>query len=428
MAKKEENEIKMRPRGNRSKKASSEMSGVNKLIRKAKPSEKKLPIVYRSDRFVYAKARFGFSKAAREYFAGSRSGGEAICHRVSFRLMADALINAANFYIANYQNPGDFDVAGETTCYILGIIMAVTGKFPKSMELSDGFINNFIYSQDPELKEYQTHVNSLLKLFRENKDLGPKEDQEIFTEITKHLNSILNSLNNEKYNLRLGDASLNSSIGSAFDCSGGVRYIDIQGKKVFLLSDEDSEVLTLLINMTKPGGKNLTDSGLFLYTGSRKDGEAALYRSTGISKLKNAETLSLDIPIIYYNKYDQKFYDFVKGTSCEQLDATLRSVFFNPQPISAVGTAQRHGTETGMPSSDGGHSREKIGLDGLIETCDTPAGATGTKKARAVRKTTARDQRRNCAETRSSEKRKASSGIERKGGAARGRAERRRTF
>lgn len=418
----------MRPGGNRSKKASSEMAGVNKLVRKEKPSKKNLPIVYRSGRFVYAKARFDFSKATREYFAGSRSGDEAICHRVSFKLMADAFINAANFYIANYQNPGDFDVAGETTCYILGIIMAVTGKFPKSMELSDDFINNFIYSQEPELKEYQTHVNSLLKLFRENKDLGPQEDPKIFAEITKHLNSILDSLNNEKYNLRLGDASLNSSIGSAFDCSGGVRYVDIQGKKVFLLSEEDSKVLTLLINMTKPGGKNLTDSSLVLYTGSRKDGEAALYRSTGISKLKNAETLSLDIPIIYYNKYDQKFYDFVKGTPCEQLDATLRSVFFSPQPIGAAGTAQPHGTETGMPSAAGGHSREKIGLGGLIETCDTSAGAIGTKQARAVKKTTARDQRRSCAGKRSLEKRKASSGIERKGSAAGGRAERRRTF
>lgn len=390
-------------------------------------------IVYNANRFEYSGTRFRFSQETLDFFRSSTSEGMDICHRVSYKLMADALVNAANFYLDYYQKSGEANIAGETkrqeseeadiaretTNYILGIICAVRGKMPTSMDFTDKTIDELILSK--ELEGYREDIKKLRELFA----VDPRGTSDQNVEITERLNGILYKLNNEKNNLREGSSSWNSSIGSAFDCFGTVALMvyNQQGEEAFVLGEKDSEVLTLLLHMTKPGGKNYNESGLYIYTAESKNHEGILYQSTQSGRARTSEMSTLNCPIIYYNKYEGKFYNFDTGTPCqsEDLREEVWSFLQGMESVSAAETDEQIGTETGMPPAAAADTgRELIGYGGLLEGNDGARGVSKVNAPRAGKRVMEKDRNKSPAAARRLRTRKNVSENRRSGTAPRG--------
>ena len=105
-----------------------------------------------SGKFEYKGRFIDFSDDVKQKYSSSREDNTAICHRVSFKLMANALINAANYYIVNYRSDDKQFLAKKTTDCILGIIMAVTGKFPNPLKNPEDSIKNFSGLEDDKIE------------------------------------------------------------------------------------------------------------------------------------------------------------------------------------------------------------------------------------------------------------------------------------
>ena len=75
-----------------------------------------------------------------------------------------------------------------------------------------------------------------------------------------YLNRILDDLNNEEFNLRPGNASWNSSVSNALDCLEFAKPCLNNGEAHFMLGTKDSQVVPIMIHITKPGGDEFDES------------------------------------------------------------------------------------------------------------------------------------------------------------------------
>lgn len=240
--------------------------------------------------FVYA-GRFDFHADTIKYFQ-ERGKDTDICHRVSFKVMASALINALNFFLANVYagTPRSEELAGETIHYVRGIISAVVGVYPNNTkgkswveELRD------LFDTDNPYRPYLIFIEDML---RKDGDL-----MQIMLCVESCLNHILDLMNNEKYNLKRGDRSTNRSIGEGFDAFDNLS-ICYEG---FILGPNDSNVMTMLVEATKGGGSNFDQSGVFVYT-SEENGLFVYESSIGALK---PEMEKATIQEVYYFNYIQ---------------------------------------------------------------------------------------------------------------------------
>jgi hypothetical protein len=203
--------------------------------------------------------------------------------------MADALINAMNFFLANTQCP---DLVAETMLYVEGIIVAVTGKdYNIFLEKTQNF------NIQLDLGKYNGALESLRNIL-ENEITG-----ESINDIVHIINIILDNLNNESYNLKVGNASWNASIGSGFDPFDEVEY----DGEVFLIKWEDARVLTALLHGTKGSGPNFDQSGVYFYT-ALLDGRPYIYQSSTVEHFVHANELKeTDIPICYFDGIENRY-------------------------------------------------------------------------------------------------------------------------
>lgn len=265
-----------------------------------------------------------FSSEIRHNMQSSRKNNTAICHRVSFYLMAKALINAINFYICNFEkcmaeNNLQY-LTYETIYYILGIIMAVTGQFPpsldpeRSIESMIGLTDSFLELQDVQIEDYQTYVGKLKDILSNPPLNDTVEFRDVMLIAEGYLNRILDDLNNEEFNLRLGNASWNSSVSNALDCFKLIAPCSDIKAPQFELGPVDSHVVTIMVNMTKPGGPKFEESELFIYTALIKAAngryQAVLCQSCRTESVKQCEDFKNNCTIIYTNPYDRQKYLF----------------------------------------------------------------------------------------------------------------------
>lgn len=270
-----------------------------------------------------------FSSEIRHNMQSSRKNNTAICHRVSFYLMAKALINAINFYIYNFKDYKEKNslqyLTYETIYYILGIIIAVTGQFPeildleRSIESMIGLTDTFLELQDVQIEDYQTYVGKLKDILSNPPLNDTVEFRDVMLIAEGYLNRILDDLNNEEFNLRLGNASWNSSVSNALDCFEFVDACSNIKNPYFILGEDDSHVVTIMVNMTKPGGPSFKESELFIYTAKITADDSSekivLCQSCRTESVKqcNSTGIMSKCPIIYTNPYDKKKYWFQAG-------------------------------------------------------------------------------------------------------------------
>ena len=270
---------------------------------------------FETNRFVYNGRFSDFSSEIANKLHSSRKNNTAICHRVSFYFIAKALINPLNFYICNLPTETPMEtLAGETVCYIIGIILAVSGAFPDFLDLSNQFINSFLESNNEGLKNYQFYIKNLLSNLLQPPTRDVEEIGDFMLIAEGYLNRILEDLNNEEFNLKIGNASWNSSISNAFDCFE--KKEACSGDK-FIIEGTDSQVLSILINMTKPGGDNFDVSELFIYTALIVNEEGKelilLCQSCRTESVKECQEIDPYFPIIYKNPYDNEYHILQTG-------------------------------------------------------------------------------------------------------------------
>lgn len=255
-----------------------------------------------SGKFIYMGRYSDFTPEIREMFA-QRTKGQAICHRVSFWLMAQGLINPLNYFL---QNPGQFDsdtLAKLSCSYIVGMILAVTGESDCFRDDPKDMLQCFFDLENDLLEKYKGNLNEIFQIMEYVKENNIMEEELswLMLSMEGEINRILDHLNNEPYNLQLGDKSWNSSLGSALDIFED--YVVEEGG--FRISNhEDSKVITLLKHTTLGGGDNFDISSLYIYTAKWKE-KIFIYNSRLNMPLRSITIEESNIPILYY--------DYIKG-------------------------------------------------------------------------------------------------------------------
>lgn len=270
---------------------------------------------FEKQKFVYIpNQRSDFSKETKDEFKDDRESNQDICHRVSYKVMACALVNAANYYLSKSsklesEDPDSQnqlqDIIGYSLWGVDGIIRAVTGLIPEPNE------------EGGDLGDYEQNIYDLElsfeSIFKENKENNKEENEEEngeenkekipvgIQEVENNLNDILDKLNNERFNLQLGDSSKNRSIGSAFDCFGEVSYDDEDG--TFTLGETDSKVLSYVIHKTFGGGDDFDESEVFIYTTLTDEGDPILCRSSGTDEFPEDREETPDCVVRFKDEY-----------------------------------------------------------------------------------------------------------------------------
>lgn len=247
--------------------------------------------------FVYA-GRFDFY-ADTERKIQQVGENTDICHRVSFRLMADALINALNFFLsAIYRNaPRDAALAGETIHYVRGIISAVAGIYPSFGENLAVGLKRVFEGKEP----YEFFLKIIEETLKSDLDLLIS----MFC-VESCLNHILDLMNNEAYNLKRGDRSTNRSIGAAFDAfEVPEKREDLGG---LLLGSEDSKVATMLIHATKGGGVNFDESALHIIL--VRDDNKEVFIQSSVNEFYGENVHTLDMRLWYSDFLAREVRDF----------------------------------------------------------------------------------------------------------------------
>lgn len=247
----------------------------------------------KTHRYIYIpNQRSDFSNETKEAFKKERKPNQDICHRVSYKVMACALVNAANFYLSQSSYlKSRYSVLRRIIRHSLkgveGIIRAVSGAFPEDD------------TEQWRLNKYARNVHDLRVSFGKISK-GKKEG---IQEVAYNLNDILDKLNNERFNLQLGDSSKNRSIGSAFDCFEDVS-VKIEGrKKIFTLGETDSRVLSYVIHKTFGGGDNFDESEVFIYTTLIDEGDPILCRSSGTDEFPEDRRETPDCVVRFRDEY-----------------------------------------------------------------------------------------------------------------------------
>lgn len=279
----------------------------------------------------------------RDFHSGTRRAlacgeDQNICHRVSYKFMTEALVNAANFFWYNanrcWEEQDAFNymnlVKQETMYYIMGIIMGVSMDQKEQSCLINECNQNVpeILKNESEDLDTQIHYfanQQFLTILKQRKDktyltyyitiqevleaiIGEvtKEDdekdvesiEESWSKLKDLLENLSDCLNNDQNNLFLGNQHWNKSIGECFDSMEPV--IDL-GEGRLQLNDFDSLVFSILVESTKGGGENFDESGLSIYAGIDQNGKMVLYSSTHDEKLPNIKIMQDEIIIVYFN-------------------------------------------------------------------------------------------------------------------------------
>lgn len=321
-----------------------------------------------SGKFEYKGRFIDFSDDVKQKYPSSREDNTAICHRVSFKLMANALINAANYYIVNYRSDDKQFLAKKTTDCILGIIMAVTGKFPNPLKNPEDSINNFLNLKDDKIENYQLYVKGLMDVLANPQKNNLNEISDVIPIVEGYLNWILEDLNNEEFNLKLRTASWNSSIRDAFDCFNVGTTKKEDGRVIFTLGEEDSKVMTILLNMTMSGGENFDESGVFIFTALLNKENPVLCQSSIEGKVSRDQRKTPNGSIRYWDGFKRSY-------------AWLESEKDNP-------IAQRRKTKTSKTQIAARKSLRSI-------TCSKTPKANSTKGKRSQTKKAVSEKRRN---------------------------------
>lgn len=256
--------------------------------------------------FCYMGRHSEFTPETERRFV-QRDQGTAICHRVSFYLMAMGLKNALNYFIKNPECLDGNTLAKSSCSYMIGMILAVTGKMNGLSENRINMLDHFMGIRDEILEKYKPMLGEIFGILKFLGEPSVTEEQMRWLMLSAegYINRILDNLNNEPNNLRLGKASWNASIGSAFDIFG--KYEMEEGK--FMLSEEDSKVITLLKHTTLGGGENFDRSLLYIYT-AEWESETFLYNSRLEIPLSAIEPEESETPILYYDYIERKPRDF----------------------------------------------------------------------------------------------------------------------
>lgn len=256
--------------------------------------------------FEYMGRYSDFTPETTRKFQSSRKEKTAICHRISFSLMCTGFINALNFYTSNLENGRhDLPLIQDTLLYIICEILAITGKH-MDLFFNNGFdadiIDMYISLDDPYITEYKNYISTLFEILEAGFN-GEMEAKRSMFAIEAIINRILDNLNNEEFNLHIGQASWNSSIGDAMDPSEPAT--NVNNGESFILGDIDSKVITLFKHGTKGGGEYFNESSLFIYVAAN-GAVPFIYQSCSEKPLESIQVLEVaDVPI-YYHDYLSK--------------------------------------------------------------------------------------------------------------------------
>lgn len=257
--------------------------------------------------FQYMGRYSDFTQDIINKYPSSRKEHTAICHRVSFYLMAKGLINALNFYICNMTSGTSVnqeELTRETMFYILSMILAVSGKHQDIFNDDFQIVEEYYSIGDSEIERYQF---ALMKMEEVMNAIGDEEQLFPMMLVVEGLvNCILDDLNNEPYNLQLGNASWNSSLGNAFDA---FKLAEL-GEQGFVIGDEDSKVISILRHGTKGGGPDFNESELCIFTAEWKE-EPFLYQSCSQKPLEKSNIIDCEIPILYRDLSDGEMHNFI---------------------------------------------------------------------------------------------------------------------
>lgn len=258
-------------------------------------------------RFIYMGRYSDFTPEIKKNFE-QRSKGKAICHRVSFYLMASGLLNAMNWFLKNPEGLAG-EVRAKNSCsYVIGMILAVTGRIDCFCEERGNMTDRFFAAEDAVLAKYKGGINEICRMltFVAEQEVTEELLDWMMVSVEGYLNRVLDLLNNEPYNLKLGNASWNSSIGSAFDIFEGYT---VEDDRFQLSYYEDSKVITLLKNATLGGGENFDQSALYLYT-AVWEGKTFIYCSGLEMPLRSMVIAESDKPVMYYDYVKGQWWDF----------------------------------------------------------------------------------------------------------------------
>ncbi|MBP3459985.1 MAG: hypothetical protein J6K58_12315 [Lachnospiraceae bacterium] len=257
-------------------------------------------------KFCYMGRHSEFTPEIKRRFE-QRDKGTAICHRISFYLMSMGLQNALNYFIKNPECLDGNTLAKSSCSYMIGMILAVTGKINGLSDERINMLDHFMGIRDDILDKYKPLMGEMFGVLKFLGEQSITEEQVhwLMLGVEGYVNRILDYLNNEPYNLRLGMASWNASIGSAFDIFENYETEEDQ----FRLSEGDSKVITLLKHTTLGGGENFDKSYLYIYTAEWQS-QTFIYNSRLDIPLSAIEPEESEKPILYFDYIDQKFREF----------------------------------------------------------------------------------------------------------------------
>ncbi|MDE6686317.1 MAG: hypothetical protein K2K17_03260, partial [Lachnospiraceae bacterium] len=185
--------------------------------------------------------------------------------------------------------------------------LELSGKFPNTLNIPEYSIIYFTGLEDDKIENYQLYVKGLMDVLANSQDNNLNEISDVIPIVEGYLNWILVNLNNEEFNLKLRTASWNSSIRDAFDCFDVGKTKKEDGKIIFTLGEEDSKVMTILLNMTMPGGGNFDESGVFIYTALLNKENAVLCQSYIDGKVPNDQRKTPNCSIRYWDGFKQSY-------------------------------------------------------------------------------------------------------------------------
>lgn len=291
---------------------------------------------------IYTGKRNDFESSLKAHFRVVKGQNSDICHRVSYKFMADAITNAIN-YVINWAQTVDIEyrseenkaiILEEMMFYLEGIILATTLSDAQLKEIAE--LENTVVEDIKNINEKKAKFEEIIQTFCKM----PAE--EIFSRITNimdcmsiYINAIWNEKveeidnlgcslsdlledllcrqNNSISNLFLGSSNWNRSIGECFDPKYGVitcsEKYEKEGRSYYIgvLNASDSAVFSILADGTKPGGREFNESELSVWAGVDKNEEIILYSSSQKGLLPAVDQLKDNVIIVYYNCFRRLF-------------------------------------------------------------------------------------------------------------------------
>ena len=290
-------------------------------------------IEFQNDLFYY-RGRFSpFTIKRGEFYSSPQLVGTktALCHRISFYTIVAGIKNALNYYI-HFQKMDGIDADDcivQSLGFIAGMILSVQAeKIPvEAIEELKGLRG--MPNENPEKGKMQKEFNKkLIALVSEGhygvllNDLGAamtemfplkesclqRESYGVF--LAERASSIVDILNNEQANLRLGAERWNTSLQNAYDPETAVYETNGQKERFLIQAETDNIQITNLLAFTMAEYQEVegTENALFFLTAKipakEQTAEHAFLYS---SMLPEAQWMKVDcleecgIPVFYYD-------------------------------------------------------------------------------------------------------------------------------